>query len=87
MTILDFLTSLPAEEKDFFVNLLEETKSVDIAVRRTMRVLADSEPELARKLEGPVRDWLKINGPFTNKDVPDRPHETGNPGAIPLAPE
>ncbi len=76
MKLLDFLTSLPAEEKDIFLNLMEETGSVDFAVRRTMMILADSEPKLARRLEGPVGEWLKLNEPIRVGNDSGRSYET-----------
>ncbi len=88
MKLLDFLTSLPAEEKDVFIDLFEASHSLEFAVRRTMLVLADSEPNLARMLEEPVRDWLKISGPILTKGT-----ETGltydkvNPGLVYFAPK
>ncbi len=59
MTILDFLTTLPAEEKDIFLNMLEETGSPDIAMKEMMLVLAESEPKLARQLEGSVSEPIR----------------------------
>ncbi len=59
MSILDFLTALPAEEKEIFLDLLEETGSADIAMKKMMPILAESEPKLARKLEGPLNGHVK----------------------------
>ena len=73
MELLDFLTCLPAEEKDIFLNLLEETGSIEVAVKGTMIILAESEPKLARKMEKPVREWLKIDKSILPKDEPVRP--------------
>ncbi len=64
MELLDFLTVLPDEEKDFFVSLLEANVPTNIAVEETMKILAESEPKLAKRLEGPVQDWLKISKPI-----------------------
>ncbi len=61
MSILDFLTALPAEEKEIFLDLLDETGSADIAMKQMMLVLTESEPKLARKMEGPVGGHSKEN--------------------------
>ncbi len=68
MKLLDFLSTLPAEEKDIFLNILEETESVDMAVKGTMMVLADSEPKLATQLEEIVRGCFKVNEPGKNRN-------------------
>ena len=82
MKLLDFLTALPAEEKDLFLDLMEETGSMEIAIRKTMSVLADSEPELARRLEGPVRSWMNIRGPILGGNEPAFTREVVSRGAV-----
>lgn len=82
MQLIDFVTSLPAEEKDIFLILLEETGSIPAAVRGTMLVLADSEPKLARRLEEPVEDWLKIYKPIILGNDSGLAYETVNPGIV-----
>ncbi len=84
MQFLDFLTVLPAEEKNILLDLLEETGSIDTAVRTMMLILAGSEPELASRLEGPVGDWLNNTGPTKNGNVVGPAHELGKPGSIAL---
>ncbi len=82
MQILDFLTILPDEEKDFFVNLLEATVPVGIAVRETMRILAESEPKLAKRLERPVQDWLKTSEPIIIRNNSNSGRRIINPGIV-----
>ncbi len=86
MELLDFITSLPAEEKDIFLILLEETASIPMAVKGTMMVLEESEPKLSKRLEGPVRDWLKVYGPI-HRNNPDLAYETVYPGIVSFEPE
>jgi hypothetical protein len=85
MELLDFLAVLPAEETDFFVSLLEAGVPTHIAVQETMKILAESEPTLARRLEGPVQDWLKISKPMVND--PGLARKTGKPGKVSFEPE
>ncbi len=87
MQLLDFITLLPAEEKDIFLMLLRETTSIPIAVGETMMILSDSEPKLARKLEEPVRDWLKIYGLTIDLNDSCLVNETVAPGIATFEPE
>ncbi len=77
MRPLDFLAMLPAEEKEIFLDLLEETGSTDLAIQGTMEILADSEPRLARQLERSIGDCSNTNQPIKDEHASGWTGRTG----------